>query len=348
MQPVRTLIVDDSAAIRATLAHIFSSDPEIEVVGMAPEPHTARAMIKELNPDVITLDVEMPGMDGLSFLERIMRLRPMPVVMCSSLTAAGAEVTVEALRLGAVDCIAKPTGGPAELASSAAWLCRTVKNAGRSSVRRAPAPIAPKRSSDDSAIPFRDIVIAIGASTGGVEALFHLLSAFPENCPPTLIVQHMPEAFTSSFADRLNRACPPQVVEARDAQPIAPGTVYIAPGGTHHMTLHGGLRGRIRLIESDPVGGHRPAVDMLFRSVVNSGAPAVGAIMTGMGADGAQGLLEMRQSGAETFGQSRDSCVVWGMPRAAMELGAVGKEISLSGMAGAILSACRGKQRRER
>ena len=348
MQPVRTLIVDDSAAIRATLAHIFSSDPEIEVVGMAPEPHTARAMIKELNPDVITLDVEMPGMDGLSFLERIMRLRPMPVVMCSSLTAAGAEVTVEALRLGAVDCIAKPTGGPAELASSAAWLCRTVKNAGRSSVRPAPAPVAPKRGSDDSAIPFRDIVIAIGASTGGVEALFHLLSAFPENCPPTLIVQHMPEAFTSSFADRLNRACPPHVVEARDAQPIAPGTVYIAPGGTHHMTLHGGLGGRIRLIESDPVGGHRPAVDMLFRSVVNSGAPAVGAIMTGMGADGAQGLLEMRRSGAETFGQSRDSCVVWGMPRAAMELGAVSKEISLSGMAGAILSACRGKQRRER
>ncbi|MBW4330428.1 chemotaxis response regulator protein-glutamate methylesterase [Stakelama sp. CBK3Z-3] len=347
MQPVRTLIVDDSAAIRATLAHIFKSDPEIEVVGMAPEPHSARTMIKELNPDVITLDVEMPGMDGLSFLERIMRLRPMPVVMCSSLTAAGAEVTIEALRLGAVDCIAKPTGGPAELEASAALLCRTVKNAARSSTRpaREPAPAHGHANGPGHGGKFRDVIIAIGASTGGVEALFHVLSSFPENCPPTLVVQHMPAAFTGSFADRLNRSCPPNIVEARDGQPIVPGTVYIAPGGTHHMTLHGGLGGHVRLIESDPVGGHRPSVDTLFRSVASSGAPSVGALLTGMGADGAQGLLEMRQAGAPTFGQTRESCVVWGMPRAALELGAVQSEISLSGMAGSILSACSGQNR---
>ncbi|MAW98817.1 MAG: chemotaxis response regulator protein-glutamate methylesterase [Sphingomonas sp.] len=345
MQTVRTLIVDDSPSIRATLAHIFKSDPEIEVVGMAPEPHTARAMIKDLNPDVITLDVEMPGMDGLSFLERIMRLRPMPVVMCSSLTAAGAEVTIEALRLGAVDCIAKPVGGPAELAASAALLCRTVKNAARSSARprvTTPPPIA---SGESRKTRFHDMVIAIGASTGGVEALFHVLSSFPENCPPTLIVQHMPAAFTASFADRLDRSCPPKIVEAKHGQPIAPGTVYIAPGGTHHMTLQGGYNGRIRLIESDPIGGHRPSVDALFHSVAQSGAASVGAILTGMGADGAEGLLALRQAGATTFGQSRESCVVWGMPRAAAELGGVQQEISLSSMASTILSACRGEHR---
>ena len=184
-----------------------------------------------------------------------------------------------------------------------------------------------------------------GASTGGVEALFHVLSSFPENCPPTLIVQHMPAAFTASFADRLDRSCPPKIVEAKHGQPIAPGTVYIAPGGTHHMTLQGGYNGRIRLIESDPIGGHRPSVDALFHSVAQSGAASVGAILTGMGADGAEGLLALRQAGATTFGQSRESCVVWGMPRAAAELGGVQQEISLSSMASTILSACRGEHR---
>ncbi|MGN6374337.1 MAG: protein-glutamate methylesterase/protein-glutamine glutaminase [Sphingomonas sp.] len=350
-RPVRTLIVDDSATMRATLAYLLSADPEIEVVGAAPEPHAARAMIKELNPDVVTLDIEMPGMDGLSFLERIMRLRPMPVVMFSSLTAAGAAVSIEALRLGAVDCLVKPTGGPAELAQTAGQLRETVKNAGRSRARGAtvalprpvatPAPSQPRRAASD-------VVLAIGASTGGVEALFQLLSAFPADCPPTLIVQHMPGAFTGSFAARLDRDCAPHVVEASDCEPVRPGTVYIAPGGLRHMALEGGARGRIRLRATDPVSGHRPSVDVLFHSVAALGSSAVGAILTGMGQDGADGLLAMRQAGARTFGQSRDCCVVWGMPRAALERGAVEQEVSLSSMAGALLAACNGGVYRER
>ena len=339
----RVLIVDDSAAMRAILTRILSSDPMIEVVGAAPEPHRARAMIRELNPDVVTLDVEMPGMDGLSFLERIMRLRPMPVVMCSSLTAGGADVTVEALRLGAVDAIAKPTGGPAELLANAAELCAIVRAAARS------VPQATGRTEPVPGGNWRgDAVIAIGASTGGVEALFQLLSAFPADCPPTLVVQHMPATFTRSFAHRLDGATQPTVVEARDGEPVRPGSVYIAPGGTHHMTLAGGPRGTIRLVASDPVSGHRPSVDMLFGSVAGAGGAAVGAILTGMGSDGAAGLLAMRRAGARTFGQNEASCVVYGMPRAAAECGAVEVETSLSMMAGKILAACRADRQRER
>ncbi|MFV0623227.1 chemotaxis response regulator protein-glutamate methylesterase [Sphingomonas sp. ac-8] len=340
MSPVRALIVDDSAAMRALLNRILSADPEIEVVGMAPEPHAARAMIKELNPDVVTLDIEMPGMDGLSFLEKIMRLRPMPVVMCSTLTARGAEATVEALRLGAVDCIAKPTGNPLEIAQDAAHLCRTVRNAGRASVRTrstAPAPVAAPAPAGG----FRDVLIAIGASTGGVEALFELLRTMPADCPPILIVQHMPASFTGSFAARLDRECAVRVVEATDSMPVERGTVYIAPGGENHMTLVGGLRGRLRLRPGARHSNHRPSIDLLFQSVAPLGGQAVGAILTGMGADGAQGLLAMRQAGARTFGQSRESCVIYGMPRVAAELGAVEREIGLSVMAEAILGACR-------
>jgi two-component system chemotaxis response regulator CheB len=342
MARARTLIVDDSATMRATLARILSADPDIEVVGQAPEPHAARAMIKELNPDVITLDVEMPGMDGLSFLERIMRLRPMPVVMCSTLTARGAEVTIEALRLGAVDCIAKPTGNPLEIIRDAALLCDTVKAAARSTVRpigspASAAPAKPRRTGGAQ----RDVVVAIGASTGGVEALFNVVSALPDDCPPVLVVQHMPAAFTTSFAQRLDRECQVHVVEAADAMPLAAGTVYIAPGGERHMTLLGGANRRIRLFSGEAVGGHRPSVDVLFDSMAALGSGAIGAILTGMGADGARGLLAMRNAGARTFGQSRDSCVVYGMPRAAAEIGAVEKEIGLAAMANAILSASR-------
>ncbi|MFL9841563.1 chemotaxis response regulator protein-glutamate methylesterase [Sphingomonas sp. ST-64] len=348
MSPIRALIVDDSASMRAALTRILSGDPEIEVVGAAPEPHRARELIKELNPDVLTLDVEMPGMDGLSFLERIMRLRPMPVVMCSSLTAAGADVTIEALRLGAVDCIAKPVGGPAELAAGASQLREIVKGAARSRARRmaAPAHRAPPAAATHA--PFRDVVIAIGASTGGVEALFHVLGALPEDSPPVLVVQHMPAAFTASFAARLDRSCAVNVVEATDGAPVKPGTVYIAPGGSHHMTLEGGTHGRIRLVAADPVNGHRPSVDMLFRSIAPLGSSAVGAILTGMGNDGAEGMLAMRNAGARTFGQSREDCVVWGMPRAALHAGGVETESSLSTMAGVILAAARGAKHQER
>jgi len=341
MAPVRTLIVDDSASMRATLNRMLSADPAIEVVGMAPEPFAAREMIKTLNPDVLTLDVEMPGMDGLSFLERIMRLRPMPVVMCSTLTARGAEVTIEALRLGAVDYVTKPSGTPEDIERDAVLLCEKVKAAARSVARAGPQRLPAQPSIAAGATGEK--IIAIGSSTGGVEALFSLLPALPENCPPVLIVQHMPAAFTRSFAERLNGECRVQVVEATDGAPVVPGTVYIAPGGSTHMELQGGVRGRIKLRDGDPVSGHRPSVDTLFRSVAPLGAAAVGVILTGMGSDGAQGLLAMRQAGARTLGQSRETCVVWGMPRSAKELGAVEHEVGLSGMPGEILKACREK-----
>jgi len=340
---VRTLIVDDSASIRAALTRILSVDPEIEVIGHAPEVATARAMIKDLEPDVITLDVEMPGMDGLSFLERIMRLRPMPVVMCSTLTARGAAVTIEALRLGAVDCIAKPSGNAEDLAREAALLRKTVKAAGRSSVKAAAAPVRAPATGAGSGTGRRfdpDALIGIGSSTGGVEALFALLPALPVETPPVLIVQHMPAAFTASFAERLDRECRLRVVEARDGQPVVPGTVYIAPGGETHMELAGGAASCIRLRRGETYSGHRPSVDILFHSIARRRPQAVGAILTGMGADGAEGLLAMRQAGARTFGQSRDSCVVYGMPRAAMEAGAVERELSLAALPEAILTAC--------
>jgi two-component system, chemotaxis family, protein-glutamate methylesterase/glutaminase len=339
--PIRVLVVDDSPSMRAALNRILGADPEIEVVGLAPEPHAARQMIKELNPDVVTLDIEMPGMDGLSFLEKIMRLRPMPVVMCSTLTARGAEATIEALRLGAVDCIAKPAWNPLEITQEGARLCGIVKAAARSSVRPVsrPAPIAPRPAGS-----YRNVVVAIGSSTGGVEALFSILTALPEDAPPILVVQHMPAAFTGGFAARLNRECRLRVLEAADGMPVERGSVYIAPGGRAHMELAGGRGGRrIRLVETDPVCGHRPSVDMLFQSVARLGSAAVGVILTGMGSDGAGGLMEMRGAGARTLGQNEASCVVYGMPRAAFERGAVEKEVSLSAMPEAILAACRVK-----
>jgi two-component system chemotaxis response regulator CheB len=340
MKPVRTLIVDDSASMRATLKRMLSADPDIEVVGMAPEPFAARDMIKALNPDVLTLDVEMPGMDGLSFLERIMRLRPMPVVMCSTLTARGAEVTIEALRLGAVDYVTKPSGTPEDIERDAALLCEKVKSAARSVARAGPQRL-PAQPSVGVAGGAGGQVIAIGSSTGGVEALFSLLPSLPEDAPPILIVQHMPATFTRSFAQRLNAECRVNVVEATDGAQVTRGTVYIAPGGDTHMELSGGANGRIKLIHSDPVTGHRPSVDVLFRSVAKLGAGSVGVILTGMGSDGAQGLLEMRRAGARTLGQTKETCVVWGMPRAAKEAGAVEKEVGLSAMPEAILKACR-------
>lgn len=336
--PVRVLVVDDSPSMRAALHRILGADPEIEVVGCAPEPHAARAMIKELNPDVVTLDVEMPGMDGLSFLEKIMRLRPMPVVMCSTLTARGTEVTIEALRLGAVDCVAKPSGNALELARDADLLRSKVKAAARSRVRPIAAHAAPR---PQAGARYRDVVIAVGASTGGVEALFSLIGAMPPEAPPILVVQHMPAAFTAGFAARLDSTATMRVVEASDGEPVARGTVYIAPGGARHMTLIDGHPPRIRLIASDPVGGHRPAVDMLFESVAVRRGAAIGVILTGMGQDGASGLLAMRRAGARTFGQNAESCVVYGMPRAAFEIGAVERQVNLSGMPEAILAACR-------
>jgi two-component system chemotaxis response regulator CheB len=268
-----------------------------------------------------------------------MRLRPLPVVMCSTLTARGAEATIAALRLGAVDCIAKPTGSAADIGRVGDELCTVVKAAARASVRATPqtlARVAPLRSGAQ-----RDVVVAIGASTGGVEALFSVLAALPADCPPVLVVQHMPSAYTPGFAARLDKDCDIHVVEARDAMPIRRGTVYVAPGGDTHMTMALDGAPRISLRATPAVGGHRPSVDVLFQSAVARGPAAVGVILTGMGSDGAAGLLAMRQAGAHTIGQDRASCVVYGMPRAANERGGVAVELPLAAIPQAIIAACR-------
>lgn len=339
----RVLIVDDSAAMRAMLGSILSADPGLEVVGCAAEPNEAREMIRTLEPDVITLDVEMPGMDGLTFLERIMRLRPMPVVMCSTLTARGTAVAIEALRLGAVECIAKPSGRAAELIPQAEQLCRTVREAAGSRVRQrsaaATAPAAP--APGVSGTLRQDMVIVVGASTGGVEALFTFLGSLPADCPPVVVVQHMPAGFTAGFADRLDGAVPMRVRHGVDRHPLRPGEVLIAPGGETHAELVTVGALQLRLVPGELHGGHRPAVDRLFASAVPLGKRAICVLLTGMGRDGAEGMLALRTAGATTFAQSGDSCVVHGMPRAAVELGAAGAEVSLARMAQAVLGACR-------
>ncbi|MEZ5713600.1 MAG: chemotaxis response regulator protein-glutamate methylesterase [Sphingobium sp.] len=339
IQRTRVLIVDDSASMRAVLKKALQTDPRIDVVGGAANADIARRMIKELSPDVMLLDVEMPGMDGITFLEKIMRLKPMPVVMCSSLTAKGTDTTIEAMRLGAVECIAKPAGGPEALLREARTLRETVKAASRSTLRAISHDLP--RSAPKAGGCNQELVIGIGASTGGVEALFSLLSALPPDIPPTLVVQHMPGMFTTGFAARLNRTCPMEVVEARDGEKLRAGTVYIAPGSDTHMELRGGRNGHIRLRPNAPVMGHRPSVDTLFTSMIELKEKAIGIILTGMGKDGAQGLEKMHRAGAFTLGQSEESCVIYGMPRAAKLLGAVDREINLDAMPKAIMRACR-------
>ncbi len=342
MKKITVLVVDDSATIRHLLTEILSRDPEIEVIGQAPEPAVARQMIKELNPDVITLDIEMPNMNGLEFLEKIMRLRPMPVVMVSTLTQRGAEATIEALELGAVDYHAKPTENiAASLLAGGPELAAKVKMAARARVRaRVSAPV--KRTPPVAS--FRDpgaSLIAIGASTGGVEALFEVLSHFPENCPPTVIAQHMPEHFTASFAARLNRICAPKIAEASDGAPLSPGHVYLAPGGRKHLEVAGIGALRCKLSEGEAVSGHLPSVDVLFHSVARcAGRRAIGVILTGMGRDGADGLAAMRQAGSVTLGQDEASCVVYGMPRVAFEAGAVERQVPLEKLGPEIIRQC--------
>ena len=296
MKPVKVLVVDDSATMRALISSRLRRDPEIEVVGGAGDPLQAREMIKQLNPDVLTLDVEMPRMNGIEFLERLMRLRPMPVIMVSTLTQEGAETTLQALELGAFDCVGKPAS--ADMAQAFDDLGEKVKAAAKSRVRASAPRPTPARVSN-----FRSNgrIIAIGASTGGVEALITVLSAMPENCPPTVVTQHMPATFTKSFAARLDRMCAPRVTEAEDGEPLAPGKILVAPGGARHMEIGGGNNPIVRLRDTDLVNGHRPSVDVLFHSVANTcGARSVGLILTGMGKDGAKGMLAMRQAGART------------------------------------------------
>jgi two-component system chemotaxis response regulator CheB len=321
----RVLIVDDSALMRQLLTALLSEDPEIEVVDAAPDPLVAREMIKALNPDVITLDVEMPRMDGLTFLRKIMALRPMPVLMISTLTQVGTETTLEALEAGAIDFVAKPTNsvGPA-MAALADELRAKVKAAAKTRVRVRPAQAKPRPPQRQSLNRQTGKVLMIGASTGGVEALKTLLMDMPPDCPPTLVTQHMPERFTAAFAGRLNRECPMSVCEAADRQPIQPGCVYIAPGDHHLEVAREGLALVCRLHDGPQVSGHRPSVDVLFRSAARVvGAKAIGVILTGMGKDGAEGLLEMRKAGARTLGQDEASSLIYGMPRVAFERGAI-------------------------
>ena len=334
---VRALVVDDSRTMRAAISRVLNADADIEVVGTAECANSARELIKLLDPDVVTLDVEMPGMDGLDFLERLMRLRPTPVVMLSTLTGRGADASIQALSLGAFDCVDKAVlGTPGETR-----LPQLVKTAARYRPRP-PLPVAPASAAPADYRARANSMIAIGSSTGGVEALIALLRDFPATCPATVIVQHMPESFTQSFADRLDRLSAPTVTLARPGAVLSAGQVYLAPGGLRHLEIGGsGGKRHCRLIEGDRVNGHRPSVDRLFASVAHvAGADATGAILTGMGNDGEKGLKTMRDIGSTTFGQDEASCVVYGMPAEAKALGALTEQLPLSRIAGRLLKAC--------
>lgn len=338
MKPVRVLIVDDSATMRGFIAAALADDPMIEIAGQASDPLEAREAIKTLNPDVITLDVEMPNMNGLAFLAKLMRLRPMPVIMVSSLTQYGAEVSLAALELGAFDCVGKPISGlPTQKPFDE--LPGKIKAAARARVR-SPSDSHPLDARIGSFVPDGRI-IAIGSSTGGVEALLAILSAFPANCPPTVIAQHMPGAFTGSFADRLDRACAASVRQASDGAILEPGSIYLAPGGQTHLEISRSEPARCRLHAADHVNGHRPSVDVLFSSVARAvGEKALGVILTGMGRDGADGMLAMRRTGAATIGQDEASSVVYGMPKAAFDLGAVERQLPLEQIGSTIIAMC--------
>jgi two-component system chemotaxis response regulator CheB len=344
MSITRVLIVDDSALVRQMLTQMLESDASISVVGVAPDPIVARDMIKSLNPDVVTLDIEMPRMDGLAFLEKIMTLRPMPVVMISSLTQKGADVALQALEIGAVDYVGKPTIGLSEgFARLRDEIVAKVKAAAKARVRPLsqdrPPPVA---SFSGAGYSSSEKLIAVGASTGGVEALHTLLGAFPADSPAILVTQHMPALFTEGFAKRLDERCAVSVSQARDGERVLPGHVYIAPGGQHLELARSGANYICRLNEEAAVSGHRPSVDVLFRSVARAAAAnAVGIILTGMGKDGAAGLLAMRQAGASTIGQDEASCVVYGMPKAAFDCGATEIELPISKIPGQVLNNCR-------
>lgn len=335
--PARVLVVDDSATMRGLISAVLNADPDVKVVGQAADAFEARQAIKQLDPDVVTLDIEMPNMNGLEFLDKIMRLRPMPVIMVSTLTHKGAEATIAALEIGAFDCVGKPHPGDPHPFGG---LVEKVKAAARSQRKamitnnRAAAPIA--------AAEYRAgrKTVAIGASTGGVEALIAVLQKFPANCPPTVITQHMPHTFTKSFAERLNRLCAPTVEEATEGARLEIGKIYLAPGGERHLQVANASAPCCRLVDREPVNGHRPSVDVLFDSVAElAGRNAIGVILTGMGRDGAAGLLKMRHAGARTFGQNEKTCVVYGMPRVAYELGAVETQLPLGSIGEEILKA---------
>lgn len=341
---VRVLVVDDSALVRKVLCQHLDEDPGIEVVGAAPDPYVARDMIVELEPDVLTLDIEMPRMDGITFLKKLMALRPMPVIVVSSVTPEGSQNALAALAAGAVEVVAKPDAAY-KMGTAVDDLCEKVRMAATVRVSALKPQMQGGQIHEAEPAPLRcttNKVVAIGSSTGGTEALRRVLPELPRNCPGVLIVQHMPANFTKSFAEHLNQECTVDVKEADSGDSVVPGRVLIAPGDRHMTLRRSGARYLVSLNDDPPVSRHRPSADVLFRSVAKAaGRNAVGVIMTGMGSDGAAGLLEMKEAGAPTIGQDEASCVVYGMPRKAAELGAVDDSVPLQGIAGAIVKKLR-------
>lgn len=344
---VRVLIVDDSALVRRILSDALSKHDDIEVVGTATDPYVARERIAQLRPDVITLDIEMPRMDGLSFLSKLMRHFPLPVVVVSSLTPQNSETALRALALGAVEVIAKP-GSSLAAGDVAEELVRAVRAASQARVVKrvdtADTPPVPGRSAIAS-LNTTNKIIALGASTGGTQALEQVLRRFPVDAPGTVIVQHMPEHFTLSFAKRLDQVCAMRVQEAKDGDYVVPGLALVAPGGKHLVLQASGARWAVRVKDGPKVHHQRPAVDVLFQSVARSaGRNAVGALLTGMGADGAKGMLAMREAGAYTVAQNEETCVVYGMPREAVKIDAAVDVLPLDRIADALLNAIAAKR----
>ena len=364
MSKIKVLVVDDSALVRQVMTEVLNSNSAIEVIGTAKDPFDARDKIKTLKPDVLTLDVEMPKMDGITFLANLMRLHPLPVVMVSTLTQAGADITFEALELGAIDFVSKPSIGVSEgLNDYAEEICEKVITASKVNVSKISdrkARIASKSSSSSEQIKVdtklsadavlekrsvpktklktTDKIIALGASTGGTEAIKEVLMRMPVNSPGIVISQHIPEAFSKPFAERMNKFSEMTVYEAVDGQQILPGHVYIAPGNRHLIIERSGARYICRLNDGPPVNRHKPSVDVMFRSVAqNVGPNAIGVILTGMGADGADGLKEMLENGASTLVQDEKSSVVWGMPGEAFKRGAAQDQYPLEKIAKELL-----------
>ncbi len=331
---IKTLIVDDSASMRKLIRLSLSRYPAINVIAEAESAREARDAVNRYNPDLMTLDVEMPEMNGLDFLERLMRFRPMPVVMVSSLTERGSEAAVRALSLGAVECVAKPKGN--DLNGLFSGLGDIVQMAAKAKIR--PLQTRPKRK---QAIvqtgAWNGKIVLVGASTGGVEALETLLSEFPPNCPPTLITQHMPKQFLTSFASRLNRICPPEICLAEEGAELREGRVMIAPGGDSHLVLACADRPQTALLRGAKQSGHRPSVDVLFSSATSIASDIVAILLTGMGADGAHGLRKLKDKGAFCIAQDRESSVVYGMPRVAFEMGGVDISLDLADIAKEVL-----------
>ncbi len=339
MAKIRVLVIDDSALIRQMLTEILSGRDDIEVVGTAADPFIAREKIKQLSPDVLTLDIEMPKMTGLQFLQNLMRLRPMPVIMVSTLTDRGAPETLEALELGAVDYICKPKAKTeTKLRIFADDLVDKVRMASTARVRpfehHKAAPTDVHKNSSFQR------VIAVGSSTGGTEAIKELLTNVSANCPPILITQHIPKVFSTSFADRLNRSLAMEVFEAQEGMIIRPGCVYIAPGDFHLTIAKSGTKMVCHIIQTEKINRHRPAVDVMFESILQAyGSKVVAVMLTGMGADGAGGMLKLKQAGAITYAQDEATSVVWGMPQAAFNMGAVDEVLPLQNIPAKMLNA---------